>query len=40
MQYIIQNSPAVKKSAASKNAVVKKRCEIQSRGQEMAVKVG
>ena len=35
-----QNSPAVKKCAASKNAVVKKRCEIQSGGQEMAVMAG
>jgi len=36
---LIQNSPAVKKCAAPKNAVVKKRCEIQSGGQEMAVMI-
>jgi len=40
ISYLSQNSPAVKKGAAPKNAVVKKRCEIQSGGQEMAMMVG
>ena len=39
--YLIQNNQAVKKnSAAFKKAMVKKRCEIQGGGQEMAVMVG
>jgi len=37
--YLIKNSPAVKKYAASKNAIVKK-SEIQGGSQEMAVMVG
>jgi len=37
---LIQNSPAVKKCVAPKKAIVQKRCEIQSGGQEMAVMVG
>ena len=38
--YLIQNSQAVKKSAILRKAMVKKRCEIQGGGQEMAVMVG
>ena len=38
--YLIKNSQAVKKGAAPKKAMVKKRCEIQGGGQEMAVMVG
>jgi len=37
--YLIQNSTAVKKCAASKRPLWK-RCEIQGGGQEMAVMVG
>ena len=37
---LIKNSQAVKKGAAPKKAMVKKRCEIQGGGQEMAVMVG
>ena len=38
--YLIKISQAVKKGAAPKKAMVKKRCEIQGGGQEMAVMVG
>ena len=37
---LIKNSQAVKKGAAPIKAMVKKRCEIQGGGQEMAVMVG
>jgi len=37
---LIQNSPAVKKVCGPKKATVKKICEIQGGGQEMAVMVG
>jgi len=37
---LIQNSPALKKCVALKKAIVKKRCEIQGGGQEMAMIVG
>ena len=37
---LIQNSQAVKKSAALKKGYGEKRCEIQGGGQEMAVIVG
>ena len=40
LYYLIQNSQAVKKCAALKKAMVKKRCKIQGGGQEMAVMVG
>jgi len=37
---LIQNSPAVKKVCGPQKYCCKKRCEIQSGGQEMAVMVG
>ena len=40
LQKEVKSSPAVKKCAAPKNAVVKKRFEIPSGGQEMAVMIG
>ena len=39
LYYLIKNSQAVKKGAAPIKAMVKKRCEIQGGGQEMAVMV-
>jgi len=36
--YLIQNSPAVKKACGPQECCCKKRCEIQSGGQEMAAK--
>jgi len=39
--YLIQKQPSCKKKcAAPKKAIVKKRCEIQGGGQEMAAMVG
>jgi len=40
LQKEVKSNPAVKRCAAPKNAVVKKRCGIQSGSQEMAVMVG
>jgi len=38
--YLIKNSPAEKKCVPPKNAVVRKKCEIQRGSQETPVMVG
>jgi len=40
LSYLIQNSPAVKKSVQPQKGHSEKRCGIQGGGQEMAVMVG
>ena len=40
IDYLIQNSQAVKKECGPKKGYGEKRCEIQGGGQEMAVMVG
>ena len=40
IQYLIQNSQAVKKQCGPQKGYGEKRCEIQGGGQEMAVMVG
>jgi len=39
IDYLIQNSPAVKKGCGTKKGHSEKRCEIQGGSQEMAVTV-
>ena len=40
IEYLIQNSQAVKKVCGPQKGYGEKRCEIQGGGQEMAVMVG
>ena len=40
LEYLIQNSQAVKKECGPEKGYGEKRCEIQGGGQEMAVMVG
>ena len=40
LEYLIQNSQAVKKVCGPQKGYGEKRCEIQGGGQEMAVMVG
>ena len=40
IEYLIQNSQAVKKECGPEKGYGEKRCEIQGGGQEMAVMVG